>query len=55
MKSILNQIAQYLFLQKKDASKPDNINIKLMHGMNRISIVVFLVAAIIIALRLFSK
>lgn len=52
MNSFWGQIKEYLFLKKKDTSKPNNINIKLMHGMNRISIILFLIAASIIIYRL---
>ncbi|MBO9154645.1 DUF6728 family protein [Chitinophaga sp. GCM10012297] len=52
MKSIWRQILQYLFIKKRDKSEPLNTNTKLMHGMNRISIIVFLVAIIILLIRL---
>lgn len=52
MKSIWRQILQYLFIKKRDKSVPLNTNTKLMHGMNRISIIVFLVAIIILLVRL---
>ncbi|MGN6508936.1 MAG: DUF6728 family protein [Chitinophaga sp.] len=52
MKSIWRQILQYLFIKKRDKSEPLNTNTKLMHGMNRISIIVFLVAVIIMLIRL---
>ncbi|WP_295120445.1 DUF6728 family protein [uncultured Chitinophaga sp.] len=53
MKSIFQQIAQYLFLRKKDPSAPAGINTRMMHGMNRISILLFLVALVIMIIRLF--
>ncbi len=52
MNSFWGQIKEYLFLKKQDGSKPKNINIKLMHSMNRISIILFLTAAVIIIYRL---
>ena len=36
------QILQYLFIKKKHPDAPKSIDLKLMHGMNRISILVFL-------------
>jgi Ni,Fe-hydrogenase I cytochrome b subunit len=48
---IWNQIRQYLFLKKRDPDEPRNVNIFLMHGMNRISIIVFLIAIILIIIR----
>lgn len=47
MKSIWRQILQYLYIKKRDKSEPLNTNTKLMHGMNRISIIVFLIAIIV--------
>ncbi|CAN5227584.1 hypothetical protein BH09BAC3_BH09BAC3_20700 [soil metagenome] len=42
------------FFRKKDPSRPDNVNIKIMHGINKISIIIFLLAVIyLIAKRLF--
>jgi hypothetical protein len=52
MKDFFKQIAAYLFVIKKDESQPNNINIKLMHGMNRISLLLFLLAAVIVIYRL---
>ncbi len=37
--------------QKND--KKDNINLQLMNGMNRISILVFLIAIVVMAVRFF--
>lgn len=50
-----NQILQYLYLRKKDPNAPANMNIKFMHGMNRISIFMFLFAMIVLLVRLFVK
>jgi hypothetical protein len=43
----LRQIAEYLYIKKRDPNAPRNINIKLMHGMNRISLLMFIVALLI--------
>lgn len=51
MKSIWRQILQYLYIRKRDPKDPINTNIKLMHGMNRISIILFLIALIIIIVK----
>jgi len=53
--SFWDQIKQYLFLKKKPSDQPNEINLKLMHGMNRISILMFLVAVIIMIYRLLVK
>lgn len=49
------QILRYLYLEKKDPNAPINTNIKFMHGMNRISIFMFILALIIIIVRLVLK
>ena len=50
--SILNQIAEYLFLKKKDPDALRTQWVKYMHGINRLSILLFLVAMIILAIKL---
>lgn len=49
---ILNQIAEYLYLKKKDPETPRTQWIKYMHGINRLSILLFLLAMIILAIKL---
>lgn len=42
------------FFRKKDPSRPSNFNIRMMHGINKISIIVFLLGVIfLIAKKLF--
>jgi hypothetical protein len=49
----LGEVGGYFF-RKKDPSRPSNINIRMMHGVNKISIAIFLMAVIyLIAKRLF--
>lgn len=50
--SIWKQILTYFYIRKRDADEPRNINIKMMHGMNRISLIMFLVAIIVMLIRL---
>lgn len=45
------QIAEYLYIKKRDQNAPRDLNIKLMHGMNRISLLVFLASLIFILLK----
>lgn len=52
---IWNQIAEYLFLKKKDPNAPRTQWMKYMHGINRISILLFLLGLIIILLKLLFK
>ncbi len=49
---VWDQFAQYLFLKKKDPDAPKNFSIKFMHGINRISIILFLLGLIILAFKL---
>jgi hypothetical protein len=46
------QILTYFYLRKRDPRDPLNTNIKFMHGMNRISLFMFLIAVIIMIIRL---
>ncbi len=46
----LGEVGGYFF-RKKDPSRPSNINIKMMHGINKISIVVFLLGVIFLILK----
>lgn len=52
---IWNQVAQYLYIKKKDPSAPNSQFVKYMHGINRISILLFLAAMVILAIKLFRK
>ena len=51
--SVLKQLAEYLYLKKKDPNEQTTQWMKYMHGMNRISLIMFLVAVIIILVKLF--
>ena len=49
---ILKQIAEYLYLKKRDPGEKPSQWVKYMHGINRLSIFLFLIALIIIAIKL---
>jgi hypothetical protein len=49
---ILKQVAEYLYLKKRDPNEQPSQWMKYMHGINRLSIFLFLVALIIIAVKL---
>lgn len=51
--SILNQIAEYLYLKKKDPNRPVTPWMRYMHGINRISILLFILALLIILIKAF--
>jgi len=50
----LGEVGGYFF-RKKDPSRPNNINIRMMHGVNKISIVVFLAGVIYLIFKLVIK
>lgn len=53
--SVLKQLAEYLYLRKPDPNRPKSQWIKYMHGINRLSIILFLLALIILAIKLLVK
>lgn len=50
--SVLTQIAEYLYLKKKDPNRPNSSFVKKMHFINRLSILLFLLAMIILIIKL---
>jgi hypothetical protein len=52
---ILKQVAEYLYLKKKDPNAPRTQWMKYMHGINRLSILLFLLAMVILAIKLLIK
>lgn len=52
MKSFFKQILEYLYIKKRDANVERNQYTKYMHGMNRISIFLFLIALLIMLFKL---
>ena len=52
---VLKQIATYLYLKKKDPDTPDSQWVKYMHGINRISLLLFIFALIVIIVKLFIR
>lgn len=49
---VLRQLAEYLYLKKRDPNEERTQFQKYMHGMNRISVIVFLIALLIIITKL---
>lgn len=43
------------FFRKKDPNRPSNFNLKVMHGINKVSIIMFLIALIVIISRFISR
>ena len=52
---IWSQVAQYLYLKKKDPNTPNTRFVRYMHGINRISILLFLAGMIILLIKLLRK
>lgn len=52
---VLKQIAEYLYIKKRDPKAPHTQWMKYMHGINRISLLLFLLAMIILAIKLLRK
>ena len=46
----LGEVGGYFF-RKKDPNRPSNINIKMMHGVNKLSIFIFVMAVIYLVLK----
>jgi uncharacterized protein DUF6728 len=52
---IWKQIAEYLYLRKPDPDRPKTNFVRYMHGINRLSLLLFIVALIILAIKLLIK
>jgi hypothetical protein len=48
----LGEVGEYFF-RRKNSTRPTNINIKLMHGINKIAIVVFILGVLYLILKRF--
>lgn len=48
----LGEVGNYFF-RKKSVDRPSNINIKMMHGVNRLAIIMFLAAIIYFLIKRF--
>ena len=52
---VLKQLAEYLYLRKPDPNRPKTQFVKYMHGINRISLLLFILALIILAIKLLVR
>lgn len=50
----MNEVFGYFF-RGKDPARPSNINIKMMHGINKISIIIFLAGVFYLIFKLLIK
>lgn len=53
--NVLRQIAEYLYLRKPDPNEPRTQWMKYMHGINRLSLFLFIIALIIIVVKLIVR
>lgn len=44
-----------VFTKDKEGKYPSSSNLKIMHGINRISIVMFVIALVVMAVRYFTR
>ena len=49
---VLKQLAEYLYIKKPDPDRPKTKFVKYMHGINRISLFMFIICLIILAIKL---
>ena len=52
---VFQKVAEYLYIKKKDPNEPNTQWMKYMHGVNRISIFMFVTALIIIVVKLIIR
>ena len=50
----LGEVGGYFF-RRKDPSRPSNINLRMMHGINKISLLIFLVGVLYLVFKLVIK
>ncbi len=50
---VWRQLAEYLYIKKRDPNAPRTKWMRYMHGINRLSLIMFLIALIIIIVKLF--
>jgi heme/copper-type cytochrome/quinol oxidase subunit 2 len=53
----LGEVFSYFIrvFRKRDSNAPDSFNLRMMHGINRISIVMFLICVIIMIVRALTR
>lgn len=48
-------MAEYLYLRKPDPERPKTDFVRYMHGINRLSLLLFILALVIMAIKLLLK
>lgn len=52
---VLKQLAEYLYLRRPDPGRPKTRFVKYMHGINRLSLLLFILSLIILLIKLSLK
>jgi hypothetical protein len=52
---VMKQLAEYLYLRKPDPARPKSNFVKYMHGINRLSLLLFILALVVLIIRLTLK
>lgn len=52
---VFKQLGEYLYLRKPDPGRPKTRFVKYMHGINRLSLLLFLLSLIILVIKLTLK
>jgi hypothetical protein len=52
---VIRQISEYLYLRKPDPNRPKTTFVKYMHGINRLSLLLFILALVIMAVKFFFR
>jgi hypothetical protein len=52
---IMKQLGEYLYLRKKDPDSPRTPWVRYMHGINRISLFLFLIGLVILFYKVFIR
>ena len=49
---VWKKILGYITFKKRDPNDPSNFNLKMMHGINKVSIIMFLIGVIVLIIKL---
>jgi hypothetical protein len=52
---VLKQLAEYLYLRKPDPDRPKTNFVRYMHGINRLSLLLFILALLILGYKLIFR
>ncbi|MEO0896341.1 MAG: DUF6728 family protein [Bacteroidota bacterium] len=49
---VWKKIVGYITFKKRDPEEPTNTNLKVMHGINKVSIIMFLIGVVVLVIKL---